>query len=194
MLFADKKTNIFLTLSLIAAIFCTAASAQADGDSKKSMTGIWFTASPASWIVQTEVGAYSGATRMRWELEEDANGMISGFNIWYSPSVSGGPGTRGAMCMVGARDGSRVVITESSVEDLLLPTFEFTCTHRKGRHARCLGAGFSDQPPVALRGGMTRVKDPAERDTNLPGWVIGEVRDFCSGLSPHMPTVVEPYN
>ena len=131
---------------------------------------------------------------MRWELEEDANGMISGFNIWYSPSVSGGPGTRGAMCMVGARDGSRVVITESSVQDRLLPTFEFTCTHRKGRHARCLGAGFSDQPPVALRGGMTRVKDPAERDTNLPGWVIGEVRDFCSGLSPHIPTVVEPYN
>ena len=40
MLFADKKSNRFLALSLIAAIFCTAASAQADGDSKKSMTGI----------------------------------------------------------------------------------------------------------------------------------------------------------
>ena len=153
------------------------------------MTGIWFTETPASWVVQTEVGAFSGSTKMRWELQENANGTISGFNIWSSPSISGGPGVGGAYCMVGAREGSRVVITEASVEDRLLPTFAFTCTHQKGRHARCLGAGFADQPPVALRGRLTRIKNPASRDADLPGVVISEVRDFCSGLTQELPSL-----
>ncbi len=91
------------------------------------------------------------------------------------------------MCMVGARDGSRVVITEASVLNRLLPTFEFSCTHRKGRRARCLGSGLSDQPPVALQGKMVRVKNSARRDDDLVDLAIDAVRDFCQGLVPEPP-------
>jgi hypothetical protein len=83
-----------------------------------------------------------------------------------------------------AREGSRVVITEAEVGNILIPTFEFTCTHRKGRRARCLGAGFSDQPPVALRGRMTRLKDPTDRESDLAAHYeedINAVRDSCAG-------------
>ncbi|MDE0896222.1 MAG: hypothetical protein OSB10_06515 [Planctomycetota bacterium] len=89
--------------------------------------------------------------------------------------------------MVGARNGSRVVITEASVTNRLLPTFEFSRKHRKGNRARCLGAGFSDQPPVALQGKMVRVKNSASRDENLTNLAIGAVRDFCQGLVPELP-------
>ena len=183
MLDAVKRKTVFLALSLIVAIICPAVSAQASDDSRRSMTGVWFTKAPASWVYQDQAGVFTGSTSMRWELEEDANGMIRGFNIWYAADAVEGPSV-GAMCMVGARGGSRVVITEAEVDNALLPTFEFTCTHRKGRLARCLGNGFSDQPPVALRGRMNRVKDPTDRDSELAEQYaedINAVRAACAG-------------
>jgi len=150
------------------------------------MTGVWYTKAPAGWIVQTEYGVFSGETQMRWELQEDANGLIQGFNIWHSVDAAEGLGI-GAMCMVGAREGARVVITEASVLDRLLPTFEFSCTQRNGRTARCLGAGFSSQAPVALEGKMTKVKNPAARDASLVDAALDAVRDYCLGLVPTPP-------
>lgn len=57
--------------------------------------------------------------------------MIRGFNIWYATDAVEGPSI-GVMCLVGARDGSRVVITEAEVDNGLLQTFAFTSTPRKG--------------------------------------------------------------
>ena len=176
-----------LSLIFVLGMLLAGASTHADDDDKgRSMTGVWFTQAPAGWIVQTEDGAFSGDTEMRWELEEDANGLIQGFNIWHSFNAVEGLGV-GAMCMVGARDGSRVVITEASVTDRLLPTFEFSCRRGKGRRARCLGAGLSDQPPVALQGKMVRVKNSASRDDDLVDLAIDAVRDFCQGQVPEPP-------
>lgn len=179
--------KFFPSVILALGILLVGPAAHSDSkDTEKSMTGVWFTRAPAGWIVQTELGVFTGDTQMRWELDEDDNGLIQGFNIWYSGNSAEDLGV-GAMCMVGARDGSRVVITEASVTNRLLPTFEFSCTHRKGSRASCLGAGFSDQPPVALQGKMVRVKNPARRDENLPDLAIGAVRDFCQGLVPEIP-------
>ena len=181
------KKNALLGLLLTALIGFTSGCGQANGNSDESMTAIWFTEAPASWVVETAVGPFSGSTQMRWELEEGANGTISGFNIWYSPSISGGPGTGGAYCMVGAREDSHLVITEASVEDRLLPTFAFTCTQLDRLNLRCLGAGFADQPPVALRGRLTREEEPASNDAGIPSEVISEVRDFCNGSTQTVP-------
>jgi hypothetical protein len=188
--FKTRTLKFFPSSILILGILLAGAVSHSDdNDTRRSMSGVWFTKAPAGWIVQTEAGVFSGETQMRWELEEDANGLIQGFNIWYSGNAAEGLGV-GAMCMVGARDGSRVVITEASVTNRLLPTFEFSCKHPKGNRARCLGAGFSDQPPVALQGKMVRVKNPASRDDSLRDLAIDAVRDFCQGL---LPEVVEPY-
>ena len=184
---ANRRKNVVLGLLLIAAIGFTAGCGQANGNSDESMTGVWFTQAPASWIVETQVGAFSGSTQMRWELEENSNGTISGFNPWHSPSTSGGPGTGGAYCMLGAREGSRLVITEASVEDRLKGTFSFTCTQLDRLNLRCLGAGFADQPPIALRGQLTREEEPASNDAEIPSEVISEVRDFCNGSTQTVP-------
>ena len=180
------RSQFALSLILVLGMLLAGGASQANDNKERSMTGVWFTQAPAGWIVQTESGAFSGDTEMRWELEEDANGLIHGFNIWHSFNAVEGLGV-GAMCMVGARDGSRVIITEASVTNRLLPTFEFSCTHRKGRRARCLGAGLSDQPPVALQGKMVRVKNSASRDENLVDLAIDAVRDFCQGQVPEPP-------
>ena len=161
-----------------------------DRDHQKTMTGVWRTESPAGWVVQSEAGVFSGDTRMRWELEEDENGLISGFNLWFSASTvsEGGPSV-GAMCMVGARNGGNVVITEAQIRDRLVPTFEFECKHRRGDRARCVGNGLASQPPVALTGRMKRLENPDEGAGELPVALIEAVRTFCSvgGQRPESP-------
>ena len=187
LLFHFSRSAFLASVVLTAVTLLNIPLAHADDDeSRRSMTGVWYTKGPAGWIVQTEFGVFSGETQMRWELNEDANGLIQGFNIWHAVDPAEGLGI-GAMCMVGAREGSRVVITEASVLDRLLPTFEFSCTQRKGRTVRCLGAGFSSQPPVALEGKLRKVKDSAERDASLAGVAIDAVRDFCQGSLPTPP-------
>lgn len=75
-------------LLLVSAIAFTVGCGQASGNSDESMTGVWFTQAPASWIVETQAGPFSGSTQMRWELAEHSDGTISGFNIWCSPGES----------------------------------------------------------------------------------------------------------
>ena len=190
------RTTRFTWMLLVAVPFVAgvlAMSAVADRDHRddeKTMTGVWLTESPAGWVVQSEAGVFSGDTRMRWELEEDENGLISGFNLWFSASTvsEGGPSV-GAMCMVGARNGGNVVITEAQIRDRLVPTFEFECKHRRGDHARCVGNGLASQPPVALTGRMMRLENPDEDAGELPVALIDAVRTFCSvgGQRPESP-------
>ena len=165
----------------------TASAGPSEGrEAKRSMTGVWVSNSPASWVVRYEGGTLAGGTLMRWELEEDENGLISGFNIWHSPLPEVGVPQVGAYCMVGARNGSNVVISEAglfSEDGPLLPTFEFECKRAGRNKARCLGNGFSSQPPVALTGNMRRLRK-ADPEFEAVGIVIDEVRDFCTNGLP----------
>ena len=107
--------------------------------------------------------------------------MITGFNIWHSPNPQEGPLAIGAMCMVGARNGSSVVISEAGLFNQtgpLVPSFEFECRHGGKNKARCLGNGFSVQPPVALTGNMKRLKNP-EPQSEIEGFVIDDIRLRC---------------
>ncbi len=146
-----------------------------------------------SWVAQSQAGVFSGDTQMRWELEEDENGLISGFNLWFSanPASEGRPSV-GAMCMVGARNGENVVITEAQIRDRLVPTFEFECKHRRGNRTRCVGNGLASQPPVALTGRMKRLENPDEGVGDLPVALIEAVRTFCSvgGQRPEDPLLL----
>ncbi len=195
------RTTRFTWMLLVAVPFVAgvlAMSAVADRDHRddeKAMTGVWLTESPAGWVVQSEAGVFRGDTRMRWELEEDENGLISGFNLWFSPSsVSEGRPSVGAMCMVGARNGRNVVITESRIRDRLVPTFEFECGRRRGDRARCVGNGLASQPPVALTGRMMRLENSDEDAGELPVALINAVRTFCSvgGQIPEIPLLGSP--
>lgn len=167
---------------LLAALFlATTAHADSDSHKQRSMTGVWFTKTPPRWIVLYELGTLAGEVGMRWKLEEDENGLVSGFNICHSPNPEEGALGIGGMCMVGARNGSSVVIAESQMINPDVPTFVFNCTHRRGNKARCLGNGLSVQPPVALNGNMTRVKNPGELDNEII--VIDEIREHCANGS-----------
>ena len=167
----------------LAALFlATTAHADSDSHKQRPMTGVWFTKTPPRWIVLYELGTLAGEVGMRWKLEEDENGMISGFNIWYAPNPEEGAPGIGAMCMVGARNGSQVVISEAGIFNAtgpLVPSFEFECKRGKGNRARCVGNGFSVQPPVALSGNMKRVKHPGPQ-TELAGFILAEIRSFCA--------------
>lgn len=174
-----------LLVPLAALFLTTAAHADDDDGDRRSMTGVWVTTSPAWWIVRYELGVLAGDVQMRWELDEDENGLISGFNIWHAPNPEEGSLGIGAMCMVGARNGSRVVISESGIFNQetvggpLVPSFEFECRRGWGAKARCVGNGFSSQPPVALTGNMKRLKHPGP-ETELAGFALAQIREFCA--------------
>ena len=193
-----RMTRFALTLlvavPLVSSVLAMSAEADRDGRAdKKKMTGVWRTASPAGWVTQSQAGVLLGDTQMRWELEEDENGLISGFNLWFSanPASEGRPSV-GAMCMVGARNGEDVVITEARIRDRLVPTFEFECKHRRGNRTRCVGNGLASQPPIALTGRMKRLKNPDEGVGDLPVALIEAVRTFCSvgGQRPEDPLLL----
>ncbi|MDG2335028.1 MAG: hypothetical protein P8Q97_12440 [Myxococcota bacterium] len=174
-------TVLFLALLVPLFIAGSAPADDDDRDGKKSMTGVWVSSPPAWWVVRYDGGTFSGDVQMRWELEEDENGMITGFNIWHSPNPQEGPLAIGAMCMVGARNGSSVVISEAGLFNQtgpLVPSFEFECRHGGKNKARCLGNGFSVQPPVALTGNMKRLKNP-EPQYEIEGFVIDDIRLRC---------------
>ena len=84
------------------------------------MTGTWLTRPAAPFVYQDPDGFAVGVpapvkevTLMRWELEEDENGLITGYNTYYSMDDQGGSQSRGTLCMVGARQGSNVLLSEA---------------------------------------------------------------------------------
>ena len=174
-------TVLFLALLVPLFIATSSPADDDDRDGDKSMTGVWVSSPSAWWVVRYAGGTFSGDVQMRWELEEDENGMITGFNIWHSPNPQDGPLAIGAMCMVGARNGSSVVISEAGLFNEtgpLVPSFEFECRRGRKDKARCLGNGFSVQPPVALNGNMKRLKNP-DPQFELAGFAIDDIRARC---------------
>ena len=129
--FLNRTWLTALLIMPLAALFLTTAAYADDDDddrgNRRSMTGVWVSTAPAWWVVRYELGVLAGDVQMRWELEEDENGLINGFNIWHAPNPEEGVLGIGAMCMVGARNGSHVVISEAGI-------FNATaCSLSKGR-------------------------------------------------------------
>ena len=141
------------------------------------MTGVWLTVPPAPFVLQDPDGAAPGvagplkeSTLMRWELEEDEKGLITGYNTYYSQDENGENQSRGTLCMVGARLGSRVILSEAyavfdgvPVPELsTTPIFEFNCKKRGRKKLRCLGNGLSNIQPTALQAVLVRLKNPGD--------------------------------
>jgi hypothetical protein len=164
--------HLYLVPLLFSLIF-VAMPATADSDSrvKKTMTGVWLTRPAAPFVYQDPDGFDLGVaapvkevTLMRWELEEDENGLITGYNTYYSMDDQGGSQSRGTLCMVGARQGSKVLLSEAyaifnghPVPELsTVTTFRFNCERRGGNKLKCLGDGLASIPPTVLKAALVR--------------------------------------
>ena len=181
LLFLNRTGLTALLIISLAALFLTTPAYADDHDSdRRSMTGVCVPTAPAWWVVRYELGVLSSDAHMHWELEKDENCLINGFDIWHAPNPEEGVLGIGAMCMVWARNGLCVVISEAGIFNVtgpLTPSFEFNCRRGNRDKVRCLGTDFSVQPPVALTGNMKRLKHP---ETEIAGFVLAHVRDFCA--------------
>lgn len=161
----------FLVLLVVLGIAAPVpTSADSDSDDSRSMTGVWLTRPASRFVLQDVGGAVPEATLMRWELEEDENGLITGYNSYFSGDDEGSSRSRGTLCMVGARIGNRVVLEEAyaiyngvpAPELSTIPIFVFDC-HTGGRKKiRCLGHGLSNIQPTALKATLARSRRAGE--------------------------------
>ena len=146
------------------------ASADSDSHDRRSMTGVWLTRPASQFVLQDVGGPVPEATLMRWELEEDENGLITGYNSYFSADDEGGSRSRGTLCMVGARIRNRVVLEEAyavysgapTPELSTIPIFVFDCEASGRKKIRCLGHGLSNIQPTALKATLVRSKRAGE--------------------------------
>ncbi|HIG71685.1 MAG: hypothetical protein ABGY10_00495 [bacterium] len=129
---------------------------------RRTMTGLWVTRAPAPFVIQYDSGPTQELTEMAWTLVEDENGLITGFNTYLSTSSVDNPVTKGALCMVGARVGSRIVISEAPIEASTTPIFVFECEQRKNKTLRCLGHGLANIEPIALQARLSLREESIE--------------------------------
>jgi hypothetical protein len=173
----DRFCSFSLTLPLLlslAVLTLGTSTALASGDKngkeagkheknrgRRTMTGLWVTRVPSPFVIQYGSGPTKEATEMAWTLVEDEDGLITGFNTYLSTSSVDTPVTAGALCMVGARVGSRIVISEAPVESPTTPIFVFDC-ERKNKTLRCLGHGLANLEPIALQARLSLRKESIE--------------------------------
>lgn len=123
----------------------------------RSLSGIWKTRVPAPFImVQPETGATPQFTDMTWTLSEDEDGLVTGVNSYVSSDASGENPTEGSLCMVGARDRSRFVLSEGRLGEPDIPIVVFDCEMRGRNRIRCLGSSLSTLPPLTLQAVLVR--------------------------------------
>jgi hypothetical protein len=178
MIFRSLRSAVphLLVLSLSFSLLALPAFADSDSDedeTKKTMTGVWITRPAAPFVYQDPDGFEPGVaapvkeiTLMRWELEEDEHGLITGYNTYYSMDDQGGSQSRGTLCMVGARQGSKVLLSEAyavyggfPVPELSTTTiFRFDCEKRGRNKLKCIGDGLSSIPPTVLKAVLVRSK------------------------------------
>lgn len=147
------------------------ASDDSDSDDTRSMTGVWVTKPASRLVLQDPGGPVPEATLMRWELEEDEHGLITGYNSYLSADDEGGNASRGTLCMVGARIGNRVVLEEAyAVYDgeqtpalATIPIFVFDCAGSGRKKIRCLGHGLSNIQPTALKATLVRSRTAGQQ-------------------------------
>ena len=176
----SKGHQPFKTFASFVALVALASAAPVFADSddrgrRKSLTGVWLTRPAAPFVLQdpdsgvpdgTQGRPVKEATLMRWELEEDENGLITGYNTYYSQAEDGSSQSRGTLCMVGAQIGSRVILTESYAiyDGVPVPQisttaiFAFDCEQRGRNNMRCIGHGLSNIQPTALQANLVRSK------------------------------------
>ena len=97
---------------------------------------------------------------MRWELSEDANGLIVGVNINATTSPDLPVPAPGAQCIVGARNLRKGVIAESDLDEPTLGTFIFSCDLNGRNKLRCLGHALSSLEPITMQANLVRLKNP----------------------------------
>ena len=162
-----KRLPLNLSLGLVTLLaFATAAPTRADSDNPRSMTGVWLTKPASPFVLQDPDGPVKEFTLMRWELDEDEDGLITGYNTYYSQDDQGGNESRGTLCMVGAHLGSRVILSEAyatldgePVPELsTTPIFVFDCKQSGRKKIRCIGNGLSNIQPTALQAVLVRSK------------------------------------
>ena len=160
--------SLFVVLGLGASV---SASADSDSRDRRSMTGVWLTRPASQFMLQDVGGPVPEATVMRWELEEDENGLITGYNSYFSADDEGGSPSRGTLCMVGARIRNRVVLEEAYAiykgtpfpEFSAIPIFVFDCEVGGHKKIRCLGHGLSNIRPTALKATLVRSQHAGEQ-------------------------------
>ncbi len=178
----EQPFHLFLGfVALLAVVIAAPVRADSDSDSdsddRRSMTGVWVTRTPSRLVLQDPNGFAPGIagplkefTFMRWELEEDENGLITGYNTYYSQDEEGGNESRGTLCMVGAHVGSRVILSEAyavyagvPVPELSTTTiFVFDCEQDRKNQMLCIGNGLSNIQPTALQATLVRSRRPGE--------------------------------
>ena len=157
--------------------FAAAAPALASANSGKSTTGTWVTRPAAPFVYVDPDGYATGVaaplievTFMRWELTEDEDGLILGYNTYFSTDSEEENTPRGTLCMVGARQGRSIVFSEAYAiyngdpvpESSTVPIFQFSCEQKGKKKLHCLGSGLSTLQPTALRAVLERVKHPED--------------------------------
>ncbi|MEE2677941.1 MAG: hypothetical protein VX546_05110 [Myxococcota bacterium] len=143
----------------------------AGSNDRRSLTGVWVTKPASRFVLQDVGGPVRESTIMRWELEEDEDGLITGYNSYFSTDDDRESPSRGTLCMVGARIGNRVVLEEAyaifngePVPDLsAIPIFVFDCETGGRKKMRCLGHGLSNIQPNGLKATMVRSRRAGER-------------------------------
>ena len=169
--------NLRPLVLFLAFAFAAATPVLANENSRKTMTGTWVT-QPAAPFVYIDPDGYAPGvaapllevTFMRWELTEDEDGLILGYNTYYSKDSEGENQSRGTLCMVGARQGRQIAFSESYAiyngdpvpEFSTVPIFQFSCERKGKRKLHCLGSGLSNLQPTALRAELQRVKNPED--------------------------------
>lgn len=169
-------------LCLLIALGIAAIPDTADAGDRRSMTGVWLTRPASQFVLQDTEGPVPEITVMRWELEEDENGLITGYNSYISIDDSGESRSSGTLCMVGARIGNRVVLEEAYAvldgvpqPDLSThPIFVFDCEARGRKKIHCLGHGLSTIQPTALKATLVR-----SRYAGDPFPVPDAAREIC---------------
>lgn len=168
--FGRISSIVFLVLALsllstlaIPVISLADSDSDSDSDSERrgrdSVTGVWFTKRPSPFIIQLEEGPVREKTDMRWELVEDADGLVTGYNTYAAVDDQGQSPSAGVNCMVGARNGSRIILSEAPSINPTFAYFSFGCELDGSDELRCLGDGNANLEPIALQAVLERVSD-----------------------------------
>ena len=161
--FAPAKRPYALS-ALVDLSLLLAVPIHADSDSRprrgRLMTGVWVTEGQSPFVIRLGDGPHVGFTAMRWELSEDANGLIVGVNINATTSPDLPVPAPGAQCIVGARNLRKVVIAESDLDEPTLGTFIFSCDLKGRNKLRCLGHALSSLEPITMQANLVRLKNP----------------------------------
>jgi len=159
----QRLLTLLVSLAALALAPAHVAASDDDDDRKRrTMTGLWVTRTAAPFVIQYDDGPAKEFTKMAWTLSQDENGLITGFNTYLSKDAEGNEVSAGALCMVGSRIGSRVVISEAPVEASTIPIFVFNCEQRNNKKLRCLGNGLANLEPIALQATLLRRDEPIE--------------------------------